>query len=188
MKNLNVQINLLLFALVTVIAAVVYICVQQVYRTGADDPQIEIATSVANAVESHKNLDQFFDDTVLLESGLRPFVIIYDNKGNPVRSSGFLHQKIPRLPNGVLAHATEGYNHLVTWQPEANVRMALVIEKISNPDMTFVAVGRSLKAIEEREAALVSVIFVGWLTCVALILLRAAFGFYYPPTKLATAA
>jgi hypothetical protein len=80
---------------VTLLAALLYGSVQQTYRTGADDPQVQLAqdgaarpaagarpSSVAGSSDT---------STVDIAAGLAPFVIVFDRSGTAVASSGELN-------------------------------------------------------------------------------------------------
>ena len=57
-------------------------------------------SDIATKIKSGKSTARFFADSVDLESSLSPFVALYDDHAQPIRSSGLLTAKIPRLPPG----------------------------------------------------------------------------------------
>src|SRR5262249_15418851 len=85
-------------AVITVVMGVLYMNVQQGYRTGANDPQIQMAEDItADIKQGHSISPCLKDDTVDLAKSLSPFIILYDRDGKPVQSSALLNGKIPQL-------------------------------------------------------------------------------------------
>jgi hypothetical protein len=74
-------------------------------------------------------------------------MIVYDDQGEAVASSGALHGQIPSLPAGVLDYVRENSEDRVTWQPEAGVRIAAVIVRFEGVESGFVLAGRSLREL-----------------------------------------
>ncbi len=178
MKKLSFINYLLGISVITVIFLVTYATVQQTYRSVANDPQIQIARDINSKLEQGKPVDNFFIDTIEMTSSLSVFNVLYDPEGKPVRSSGYLQKKMPEIPPGVFEFARKNGEHAVTWQPQPGVRMAMVIVRSSAFPVGFVASGRSLQEVEIREYNLITIIFFGWIICIALVLLHAALNFY----------
>ena len=162
-----------LAALVTLLCGVMYTLVQQTYRSNANDPQIQMAEDAAfdlNRGADPKTLVSNFP--VEISRSLKPFTIIYDDRGNGVAADGLLDQKIPILPKGVLEYTRDNMQNTITWQPRSGVRSALVINYVSKgPFQGFVVAGRSLRAVEERESMLVKQIAFGWIVSLGLLLI-----------------
>jgi sensor histidine kinase regulating citrate/malate metabolism len=177
--NKNRSLNyLLIMAAITVVFAVIYATVQQSYRAGANDPQIQMARDISNRLRHGKTTEGFFADTVDIAESLSPFVSIYDATKKPVRTSGYLDGKFPELPEGVFDFAKAHGENQVTWQPRSGVRMAMVVSCQNSSRTGFVAAGRSLREVEEREHNLIITAFLGWLICIGLVLIYAALQFY----------
>lgn len=175
----NTAISYLFFiAIITAVSGVIYVSVQQVYRTGADDPQLQIANEINLKLRDGKSVDNFFSDTIDISQSLSPFVSLYDEAGQPLRSSGFLNGKPPVLPEGVFDFTKTHGEHRVTWQPADGVRMAMVLLSSNSSPIRFIAAGRSLTEVEAREHNLITIIFFGWILCVGLVLLHAVLNFY----------
>src|SRR5262249_5361856 len=102
---------------------------------------------------------------------LMPFVTLYDHRQQPLKSSGFLDGKMPHLPAGVYNIALANGDDRVTWQPHPNIRIALIVMRVQWPTVEFVAVGRSLKEVEMREANLFYMTGVAWLICCGLVIM-----------------
>src|SRR4029078_4443292 len=135
-------------AIITIIMGLIYASVQQTYRSNANDPQIQIAHDLRDHLQKGKPL--VFDDTIELEKSLSVFKEAYDQNGDPIQSTGFLNGKMPRLPKGVFKYAKANGEHWVTWQPQHKVRMAMGIVRIHAEPIAYLAVGRSLREVEER--------------------------------------
>jgi len=138
----------------TALCALVYVVVQQSLRQGANDPQIQIAEDAAMALSNGQTTQAVIPTTsVDLTRSLAPFVMVFDNTGKVVASSGELHGQPPNLPFGVLDNAMENGENRVTWQPEAGVRIAsVVVPYTANQVITgYVLAGRSLREVEDRE-------------------------------------
>ena len=173
MKKITILQYLIAGAIITVIFAVTYAAVQQGYRTAANDPQIQIARDINTRLRQGKPVDAFFADSVDITNSLSAFAIVYDVAGRPIRSSGYLDGKMLQLPAGVFDYARIHGAHEVTWQPRDGVRMAMAIVKTAAASIGFVASGRSLQEVELREHNLVTMMFIGWLVCIALLLMHA---------------
>jgi len=178
MKKFSWLIYPFMIGIITIIFGVVYATVQQNYRSGADDPQIQIACDINLKLHEGKAINSFFADSVSIAQSLSPFVVLYDANGKPQCSSGYLNGKMPELPRGVFDFAKANGEHNVTWQPQRGVRMAMVIVTSNSSPVGFVAAGRSLQEVEIREHNLITMIFIGWILCIALILFHAVLQFY----------
>ena len=130
------------------LCALVYLTVQQSLRMGANDPQIQMAESAANALNGGASLDSIVPAVkVELANSLAPFLIVFDDSGNVLAASTTLHGAVPLYPSGVLDYTRQNGEDRVTWQPESGVRMATVVVRY---DQGFVLAGRSLREVEIR--------------------------------------
>ena len=184
MKKVSFLNYFLVMAIISIIYGVIYVSVQQSYRTGANDPQIQIAHDMATKLQQAKPVDNFFSDTIDITKSLSAIAVLYDKNGNPIRSSGFLNGKMPIMPEGVFKYAKAHGEYSVTWQPQSNVRMAMVIVSSNASPIGFVASGRSLSEVEVREANLVTIVFLGWVICIGIVLLYALIQFYQAKEKM----
>jgi sensor histidine kinase regulating citrate/malate metabolism len=180
MKKFSFLVYLFAMAIITIIFGVIYVTVQQSYRSGANDPQIQLARDINLKLHEGKAVDNFFTDSINIAQSLSPFAVLYDANGKPLRSSGYLNGKMPELPAGVFDYAKANGEHDVTWQPQSRVRMAMVIVIVSSNSSSvgFVAAGRSLQEVEIREHNLITMIFIGWIICIGLVLIYAVIQFY----------
>ena len=159
--------------ILTCVILLVYASVQQAHRSAANDPQLQIARDLGIALRSGKAVNNLFPkDTIDIAQSLAVFAEIFDEQGNPLRSTGLLNGQLPQPPAGVLDFTRNNQEDVITWQPEPGVRMAMVYEKVSAAGIGFVAVGRSLKEVEIREANLLRMVAIGWIACLAILLVH----------------
>ena len=127
---------------ITAFCALAYASVQQAYRQGANDPQIQMAEDAADALAGGASIDVIVPvSKVSVAKGLAPFLIVYDGSGQVLASSVMLDGQTPGLPDGVLDSTKAMGENRVTWQPRTGVRIAAVI--VSYQD-GFVLAGRNL--------------------------------------------
>jgi len=131
----------------------VYLVVQQVLRQDANDPQIQMAEDTVQALAGGASVESIMPvNQVDLAQSLAPFVIVYDEGGVPLTSSGQLHGQIPAIPMGVFDYVRQNGEDRITWQPESGVRIATVVMSYAGTQPGFVLVGRSLREVESRES------------------------------------
>lgn len=136
--------------LVAAFCALSYATVQQSLRQGANDPQIQMAEDAAEALNQGASASSVIPkETVDIGKSLSPFIVLYDNNGEPTASSGLLFGQMPIYPKGALDSATRSGENRVTWQPSSNVRIASVVVPYKGG---FVMAGRSLREVEKRES------------------------------------
>jgi hypothetical protein len=170
------------FTILTFLALSTYTVFQQNLRLGANHPQVEMAQSAAERLESGNPIaDVIPSSTVDVKTSLDPFVIVYNNEGKPVRSTGYLNGAIPPLPAGVLEFTRTHHEDKITWQPQPGVRIAAVVVNYSGNGGGFVLAGRSLRVVEEHESALFNTVGIAYM--VALLLFTAALGAWWRKTK-----
>lgn len=147
-------------ALIVIIFGTQYTVAQQAQRRDANYPQIQLAEDAATALNnSHSPASVTASlNPVSLNSSLAPFVVIYDKSGKAVSGSGKLDSNLPAAPLGILSGATGQTYHAVTWQPQANVRIAAVTVAA---DKYYVLSGRSLTEVEKNESQSFQLSFIG---------------------------
>ena len=128
-----------LACLLTLVCLLGYALVQQDLRQSANDPQIQMAEDGV----SPQSLP-----TVDISKSLAPFVIVFDENGRPVSSSGTLNGAIPVVPAGVFQYVQMSGEDRFTWEPTSGVRIAAIVDKT---DSGFILAGRSLREVEKRE-------------------------------------
>src|SRR6185369_7271437 len=82
MKKLTTLNYLVAAALVTVLMLLIYAAVQQGYRTGLNDPQVQMARDISLKLEEGRSIQPYFTaDTIDINRSLSPFVVLYDAQG-----------------------------------------------------------------------------------------------------------
>ena len=141
---------------------------QQTLRHLADDPQRQIAQDDAAALMAGSSPVAIVpSSTIDLRGSLAPFVIIFDQSGNPIVSSGKLDGATPAPPKGVFADAAQWGEDRVTWEPQSGVRIAtIIVPYSSSAGSGYVLAGRSLNEIDEYENQAFSIAAAAWLCTV----------------------
>jgi hypothetical protein len=156
-----------LAAVITLSCGLLYATVQQSYRMGANDPQIQMAEDTARALEAGQSASSLVSSGKIdIAQSLAPYIIIYDANGQPVVSNALLHNQIPTIPPGIFDYTRKYGEDRVSWQPEPGVRSATVIVPVNNGQDGFVVAGRSLREVEIRESALTTQVEIGWLVTI----------------------
>ena len=145
-----VAIFLPLAVLATLTCGLVYVEVQQALRSGANDPQYQMAEDAASRLDAGSRPADLVDtaNTVDAATSLAAFTIIFDSAGRVLASEVTLDGGQPVPPGGVLRAAKPGSPNAVTWQPREGVRIASVTVAWSGGT---VLAGRSLRRVEEQE-------------------------------------
>jgi hypothetical protein len=173
MKKTNFLFPATTALLVMVLSGLIYLAVQQSYRSGANDPQLQVARDISERLKNNQSIDQLMaGDTVDISKSLAVFKVLYDLQGVPIQSNGLLDGKSLQMPKGVFDFAKENGEDVLTWQPRRGVRMATVVEFVRSPSVAFVAVGRSLEETEKRVSNLTIMLFVGLFACFGIILVH----------------
>jgi hypothetical protein len=175
---------------ITGLCLLVSVTVQQNYRQSLNDPQIQIAEDTAAKLSGYgQPKDVIPSEKIAIENSLLPWVGVYDGNGEAIVSSGTLEGRIPQPPKSIfgdmLAGTASGIQtpslngtsngglrertgeKRLTWQPNADVRQALVIVRVQSPNSnTFVVAGRNMREVEDREGQLSTMIALAWLTLI----------------------
>lgn len=153
-----------LAVVITLLCGLVYLVGQQSLRQTANDPQIQMAEDAAAALTSGAAPESVLPaGQVEISSSLAPFLVVYDDAGQPLAASGVLHGETPLLPSGVFDYTRQNGEDRISWQPETGVRMAAVVVAYSGTQMGFVLAGRSLREVEKRESMVEQVTGLAWL-------------------------
>ena len=153
-------------AALTAGALIAYALVVQIERQGANDPQIQLAEDGATRLEHGLPLTQVVPaDTIDVARSLAPFVIVLDDAGKPVASSGLLDGQAPIPPPGAIAFVRGNGEERVTWAPRPGLRLASVIRRVAGSRPGFIIAARSLREVQWRIARLTRIIAIGWTLC-----------------------
>ena len=162
-------------AVTTLLCGLVYLAVQQSLRWGANDPQIQMAEDAAAALAAGGTpVSVLPAGQVEISSSLAPFMVIYNDTGQPLASSGLLHGAAPLLPPGVLDYTRQNNEDRISWQPETRVRVAAVVVAYGGAQPGFVLAGRSLREVEKRESQIEQITGIAWLVTLAVSLVLVA--------------
>jgi hypothetical protein len=156
----------------TVCLATVYAVGQNILRSGANDPQIQLAQDDAARLSTGTSAGAVTGDAVVdLATSLGLSVSVVDADGAVVSSTARLDGATAVPPVGALRAATAHGQNTVTWQPRPGVRQAAVIVAYDGAAGSgTVVVARSLRLAEQREDTLLQLTALGWI----LALLAAA--------------
>lgn len=174
---------LVLTGLATVLALALYAIPQQLLRRGADDPQVEMADNLVGELEQGITAGNAIPaDTVDLTRSLSPFLIVYDDQGQPLASQATLYGKTPKLPPDLLDSVRQSGERRFTWKPGNSIRIAAVVQRVNGSNPGFVLAGRSLREEGKNQKAVQQMAGVTWAAMLALILVgTASFGWYTRP-------
>ena len=173
MRSIRLRRALAIFLPVAVLATLccglVYGAVQQGLRSGANDPQLQLAEDAARALDAGADPATVVGASkVDVAESLAPFVAVFDPDGRVLASDGRLDGQDPVPPLGVLDHARASSPNVVTWQPRAGVRVATVTVAWNGGT---VMAGRSLREVERRVDQDLLLVAAAWL---AMLLVLAA--------------
>ncbi len=160
-------------ALITIIMLLIYAGLQQVYRTGLNDPQVQLVQDVCTQLETGKQVSEIIPGSAFdISRSIAPFITLYDAQGKPLRSNGLLNGQMPMLPQGVFEEVKKNGEYEVSWQPRSAVRMAMVINKVNGGVVQYVASGRSMQQVEKRIGNMSLMFFMAWLACIAVLVVN----------------
>ncbi len=173
LKNI-VRIWLPFAVVISAFCLLAYTTVQQALRQGLNDPQIQMAEDTAYALNNGATVDSVMAGSkVEMSRSLAPFIDIYDMNGNSVAGSGLLNGQLPVYPKGALDTAKQNGDNRVTWQPNADVRIASVVVPYNDG---FVMAGRNMHEVEQSESQTELFAGVTWLLAVSVTFIVIAFG------------
>jgi len=166
--------------IITIMTGLIYVNVQQAYRTNANDPQIQLANEINANLKAGRPIDGLWPDSIEIQTSLGIFAALYDEHAQPLKSSALLDGKIPQLPPGVFEFTKNQGEDRVTWQPRAGVRMAMIVIRGNYSPVAYIAVGRSLKEVEIREGNLFRTTLICWVIMLVPVLFSGLihFSFY----------
>ncbi len=170
-----------LAVLATLTCGLAYALVQQDLRSGANDPQIQMAEDAARALDAGAQpSSQLGSAKIDLAQSLAPFLVIFDRAGAVIATDGQLDGHAPVPPLGVLEAAQTSGSDRVTWQPRQGVRIATVSVRWSEGT---VMVGRSLREVEIREDAALQIALAAWLVMLVSLAVAALVAAHLWPSQ-----
>jgi hypothetical protein len=156
-------------AAASVLAFTVYAAVQQARRSGANDPQLEIAHAAVSALDGGAAPTAVVTHpTVDIATSEAPWMVVYGSDGSILASSGTFEEHPPEVPDDVIGEARAD-ERVFSWQPRDGLRFATVASPYHEG---VVVVARSMAEVERRESQTLAIVAIGW----ALALAAAALG------------
>lgn len=168
---------------ITALSGLIYLTGQQNLRQNANDPQIQTSEDIATRLKLNPTIPRSTANQIDMSQSLTPFVIIFDDKGTPLFSTGSLDKKVPVPLVGVFDYTRKHNQDRITWQPKSEVRIASIITRYSGKSAGFVLVGRSLREVEERVEKLGKLVALAWIVTMIGTFL-ACYIFIQEPKKL----
>ena len=164
---------------ITGICGLIHVTVQQYYRQSLNDPQIQMAEDGAAALGRGATPTSVVPggQQIDIAESLLPWIAVYDAGGKPLASSGVLDGTLAQPPIGVFDAAKHGLpliveHHIssgiasnenrISWQPRRDVRQAIIIVWVPETKK-FVASGRNMREVEDRELKLGTTVGLGWI-------------------------
>jgi hypothetical protein len=148
---------------VTAVCGLAYLAVQQNYRDGLDDPQVQLAQDGAASLDAGASPASVVNSpTIDIAASLSPFVIVFDKDDLVLASGATLVGSAPVPPRGVLATARTAGRNRVTWQPRSGVRIASVSYPAA--DGRVVLAGRNMREVEARIDRLTLTVALAWVS------------------------
>lgn len=167
-----------LAGLATAVCGLVYLMAQQMNRQTANDPQVQMAHEVARQLDAGRPVAAVVPtDPVDIGDSMAPYVMVLDNAGRVVASSGRLHDQPRVVPAGVLDTVRVQGEERVTWQPEQGVRIATVVVRRAGSS-GFVLAGRSLGESVARTFQLGQLVALAWAATLAGLFMLVGVGEY----------
>jgi hypothetical protein len=162
------------FLLITFMHLLVYACVQQVYRTRANEAPTQLADKLAYALSKGVTPAglAFQQDPELFSSTLLS-VFMYDSSGKELASNTKIANRTATVPPGVLAAARRNTNYSVSWAPMSGMRKALVMRHLRDRNIT-IAVAGPLNYSEDQSQQLMQMVLLSWVACFAVLALCGA--------------
>ena len=136
---------------IVAMCALIFVVTQQTLRWYANDPQIQMAGDGAKALEKGAAPETLATQgTIDVEQSLAPFIMVIDDTGRVIFSSGQANGKPPTLPLGVLEYTRKQGEDRITWTLIDGMRIATVVKRYEGTTAGFILVGRSLREVEDR--------------------------------------
>lgn len=145
-----------LAVIIILLTGLIYAAVQQNMRLTANDPQIQFTEDASAYLKEGGNPEDVVSSTnkIDMSKSIGTFIIVFDESGKIVASSGLLDGATPAPPQGVLDFAKKNGENRVTWAPRKDVRIAAVVRYYSGKKTGYILAARSLREVEKRDKRL----------------------------------
>ena len=153
----------------TALSGLTYLAVQQSYRNGLDDPQVQLAQDGAARLDAGAAPASLVtSSTIEAQDSLAPFVAVFGADDALLASGATIAGMPPQPPTGVLATARSAGRDRVTWQPRPGVRIASV--SFAAKDGRVVLAGRNMREVEARIDDLTKITALAWVAALVAVL------------------
>lgn len=157
---------------ITFLSGLIFVCIQQTIRLGANDQPLELAQNLASGLATKNALPTDFPvGKSDISKSLTPVFMVFDSRKKMIGTTAKLNNKPAQFPTGVLDKAKEEGLNMVTWQPQKGVRLASVSVYFKEKSEGYVVVARSLVQTERLEDMLQTLVGIGWLVTLFAFLL-----------------
>lgn len=188
---------LALAGIATAVALALYAIPQHVLRSGLNDPQIQMAGDLAarlNQLGTDDGLRQGALDAsgtgtgVDISRSLSPFLIVFNDAGQPLGSNALLDGITPTPPRGIFDYVRQHGEERVSWQPQSGVRIAAVVVRVGGRQPGFVLAGRNMREVEARIGDVRMMAALTWAGMLGLVAVgTVAFAMFSPTRQMSVA-
>ncbi|MDB5187527.1 MAG: hypothetical protein JWO50_47 [Candidatus Kaiserbacteria bacterium] len=147
-----------------------YVVQQQWIRQSFNDYQMEVATDVARSLKSGANPSFIIPNKSVIPTDIlasrSAWIVVLDESGSMVDTTANMGGQPVHLPDGILGFAKAHGTDVVTWQPNATTRQAIVV--IYEPtSKLYVVTGKSMIDIESHIAQMGVLVAIGMCITIA---------------------
>jgi hypothetical protein len=154
----------------------IYGGVQQALRQSANSPQAQMSQDLAVGLSAGTDPTKGLNGTkVDAAKSLAPFLIVYDENGKVLSSTGFINGVAPVPPIGVFNYTKENGEDRVSWQTKDGTRIASVVNHFSGKTPGFVLAGRNMREVENIEDRIFKLTMLGWVSSLGFALVLSLF-------------
>jgi hypothetical protein len=166
-----------IWAAVSVLTLLTYVSMQQAYRQGANDPQIQIAEDGARALARGAAPGAVVGEApVDIEVSPAVWTAVVGEDDRVLAANVRLDGRTALPPAGVFDEARRSGENRISWQPRPGVRSATVSVRVPGGSRRVVVAGRSLRETERRVDQLGLRALAAWLGASLASLTAVAFG------------
>jgi hypothetical protein len=173
MKSTSALSHAAAFIIITIVMLTIYATVQQSYCNAANDPQLQMIRDLRKALSEGKSISKLFPvNKIDLKERLAVFAELFEKNGKPIQTGGLLNGALLQPPQGIFNYTNKRSDDVLKWQPQNNIRMAMVLEKANDADASYITLVKSLQETEVRKTTLLKIIFTAWMACIGLLLIH----------------
>ncbi len=165
----------------TCMAGLAYATAQHVARSGANQDPLRAIHQIQDIVKQGVDPSQIIPASGQdIKDSYSVFAALFDDKGTVVSSSVQVDGKNPTLPSGVFDYAKQHGEDRFTWQPQNDVREAVVLVPYNSQIQTgtstqassgYILAGQSLTETEKTVRNIVELSGIAWIFSLVLTFL-----------------